>query len=107
MTSDTNKTSNHHFTDNGDLLLVFTKQFLNENNIKIGDDYHIQTELKKITLTPIVRLSRLKREWKKYKRRLKNSNVSYYIYRAEQCIGHLEHSGFIPLETVSKNQRFN
>jgi len=90
----TNRATNYHFNESGDLLLVLTKKFMRNNGIKKGDTYEIQPEENKIILTPIIRMSRLKREWKKYKRRLKDSKVSLIVYRAEQHVGYLNKRGY-------------
>lgn len=54
-----------------------------------GDSFIVSLENKNIKLTPIVRMSRLQREWNKYMRRMKHSDLVFDVYRAKKCIGKL------------------
>lgn len=72
-----------------DLSFLIPKDLWMEYKFMKNDSFIVCVEDNRLSLTPVVRVSRLKREWKKYMRRMKNSNISFDIYRADKQIGKL------------------
>ena len=71
----------------GDQILVFPDEFIKDQHLKPGDGFHIvQTTENSLILTPMVHMSRFRREMRKYIRRCEKYNHIVYIYRRDQPV---------------------
>jgi len=78
--------------ENGNAVVQLPKQLCANLDIRSGDSfYYIQSEVDgSIEMIRCVSFTRLKREWKKYMRRMENFDVCFQIIRAGNTVGELK-----------------
>lgn len=81
-----------HFTKNGDAVVILPDEMCKKYGYRPGDSFYYTEVDMKIVMTPIIRLSRLKREWNKYMRRMEKFEVSFIVMQANKIIGKLTQS---------------
>lgn len=81
-----------HIKKNGDAVIQLPKEMCKEYGVRSGDSYFIEVVDMKFVMTFFVNYSRLKREWKKYMRRMEIFDISFKVVRANRVIGNLKPS---------------
>lgn len=70
-------------------VAVFSKKFLDDNDLRMNDSFQIEVIAEKIILTRSVPISVLRREKNKFIRRIKRYGHHYVVTRSTEVIGKL------------------
>lgn len=77
---------------NGDAVVKLHKEMCTDLDIRPGDSFYFSEDevSEHIVLTRCILFSRLKREWKKYMRRMDNFDIGFEVIRADKIVGKLK-----------------